>query len=677
MKLVIDMETRSRVDLKKCGVYVYAEDESTDVLCIAVKEDNFTPKLWVDDLVHYATENLTIFFERIYAGELNQLIKKADEIHAHNVQFERVMWTQVMVGRYNYSEIPFHKWRDTAAKAAVFALPRNLDGACKALKLPRQKDMAGHRIMMKMCKPNNRGVWQEDPDDFIKLCEYCIDDVEAEYALDKALPDLTVSELEIWRMDQLINDRGIYVDIEAIDNLMYKIEEKGKKLLEEVKDITDGKLNSTSQRDAMLVWLKENGLELPDLTKDTVTEALKNIDATIATCKNTVDVMWEVDVRVRRLLEIRQSLAKTSVSKLQAMKRMACKDNRVRGTIIYYGANTGRFSGKGIQPHNYPRNAHSPETIDKILYSGLKGAEELTHSCIIQETSKCLRGMLTAAPGYDLICGDFKSIEAVILAWVAGEKSVLQAFRDGLDLYKVAAMDVYKGSYEDVTEKERFVGKTIVLACGYQGWIAAYRAIANEEINKMDDDEISEIIGRWRNARVATVRFWRGIESAASETVRTGKVHSYRGIKFGIRNNFLHCRLPSNRLLSYYDPKLADIITKYDQEKRVVSFLGITSMSKKWERQFTYGGKFTENIVQALARDVLVEAMQRLERAGFKRIVLHVHDEIVAEISKVKDANAGRIIQAGFEIIMSKIPEWAEGCPIGVESWIGKRYRKG
>lgn len=663
MKLVIDMETRSRVDLKKCGVYVYAEDESTDILCIAVKVDDFTPKLWVDDLVHYATENLTISFERIYAEELNQLIKKADEIHAHNVQFERVMWIQVMVGRYNYLEIPFYKWRDTAAKAAVFALPRNLDGACKALKLSHQKDMAGHRIMTKMCKPNNRGVWQEDPDDFIKLCEYCIDDVEAEYALDKALPDLTESELEIWRMDQLINDRGIYVDIEAIDNLMYKIKEKGKRLLEEVKDITDGKLNSTSQRNAMLVWLKENGLELPDLTKDTVAEVLKSVSAIYG--------------KVRRLLEIRQSLAKTSVSKLQAMKRMACEDDRVRGTIIYYGANTGRFSGKGIQPHNYPSNAHSPETIDKILYSGLKGAEELTQSCIIQETSKCLRGMLTAAPGYDLICGDFKSIEAVILAWVAGEKSVLQAFRDGLDLYKVAAMDVYKGNYEDVTKEERFVGKTIVLACGYQGWIAAYKAMANEEINKMDDDEISEIIGRWRNARVATVRFWRGIESAASETVRTGKVHSYRGIKFGIRNNFLHCRLPSNRLLSYYNPKLADIVTKYDQEKRVVSFMGITSMSKKWERQFTYGGKLTENIVQALARDMLVEAMQRLERAGLKRIVLHVHDEIVCEILELGSVSERQMMQTEFETVMSETPEWAEGCPIGVESWIGKRYRKG
>jgi len=659
MKLLIDMETRSRVDLKKTGVYPYAEHKSTDILCIAVKVDDKAPGIWVnEDFFHIlrGQDTKLPLIDPVYMVHLAHQV--ADGIHAHNVQFERVMWQKIMVERYGFAPISFEKWRDTAAKAAAHALPRDLFRACKVLGLSEQKDMTGHRIMMKMCKPKRNGEWHEDAQDFLALCHYCLQDVESEYALDQVLYDLSSSELEVWRLDQIVNDRGIQIDVPAIRNLIYKIQEKERLLLAEVPVITNGAIESVRQVEAMREWLQSQGLDLPDLTKDTVADALTK----------------EVTPKIKRLLQIRQSLAKSSVSKFATMLRMVCRDGRVRGVTLYHAASTGRFGGRGIQPQNLPRASHGSEAIEAILQNGIAEVEKVSGNCVIQEASKCIRGMLIAKKGHTFICTDYASIEAIKLAWIAGEEKVLQDFRNGLDLYKTAAMDVYKKSYEDINTKERFVGKTIVLACGYQGWVNAFRQIGSDEVNQMSDEEIAEIIGAWRGVRVATVRFWRGVEAAALQTVQDGKPHSYGRVKFGIRGRFLHCRLPSGRILSYYNPSIRNQESPYGKMRRVVSFMGVNSMTHKWERQYTYGGKLTENIVQALSRDTLVEAMKRVEQAKFP-IVLHVHDEIMAEVPLSWGQSEEKV--AEFERLMTQVPTWAPGCPIKAESWIGGRYRKG
>lgn len=637
---------------KARGMYVYAADESTDILCLSAKPDDQQPILWVPQHFRHLIDNVPFLhgYLVLQDAEFKNLIERADEIHAHNSTFERLMWYHHMFKKYGFPEIPFSKWRCTAAKAASFALPRALGYACEALDLIQQKDMIGYKIMMKMCKPNNKGVWHEDPDDFKLLCKYCIQDVEAEYELDQALPDLSDLELEVWRLDQRINDRGIEVDMEAIDNLIYKVRERERQLLMEIQKITKGRINSTRQVAATRTWLEEQGTKLENLQKATVIETLAGT----------------VPDNVRKLLEIRQSLSMSSVSKLDAMKKLASADNRLRGAFLYHGASTGRWAGKGIQPHNYPRESYEDEDIQQILSEGVSEVE-VDYGGTFSAASRSLRGMLIAKKGKHLYCADYSSIEARVLAWLANEVSVIQSFKDGLDPYIVAATQVYNKKYEDITPDERFVGKTIVLACGYQGWVGAFRQMANEDVNKLTDDQISKIIGQWRDARANTVRFWKGVEQAAMYAVKTGKAYSYGPVKYGMRGRFLHCRLPSGRLLSYCDPHPIMIETKYKQMKEVISFMGVDSKTKKWCPQTTYGGKLTENIDQALSRDILADAMLQMDMLGYN-IVMHVHDEIVTE-------DVDEDIEE-IENIMAVTPAWAAGCPIGAEGWVGDRYRK-
>lgn len=651
MELTIDFETRSRVSLKDCGLYVYAEGDSTDIMCIAVKVDNEVPETWVPEKFRHLKPT------DIADRTLKNLIARAEKIHAHNSSFERILYKHIMVGRYNFPEIPFGKWRCTAAKAASFSLPRALHYVCEALDLAQKKDSIGYRIMMKMCKPNKKGEWQEDKKDFKILCRYCCQDVEAEYDLNNTLPDLPESEFQIWQLDQRINDFGIKVDTDAIDNLIYKVQAREKQLLLEVQELTGGAIKSTRQGEKLKEWLASGGVEIPDLTAATVKALLKE----------------DLTPEVRRVMEIRQSLAKSSVKKLEAMKRRACKDGRIRGAFLYYGGHTGRWSGQGIQPQNFPRESYESNDIRDILQAGVEELER-KYGCTFQQASKCLRGMLMAAEGKTLLTADLSAIEARVLAWVACEAEVLQAAKDGLDLYKVAATAVFKNKYEDVNDKQRFVGKTIVLACGYQGWVNAFRKIgitqpnAAELIEAMTDEEIAGYIGEWRSARVSTTRLWKGLLEAAVNCVKTEEPYAYGMIKFGMRGRFLHCRLPSGRLLSYCDPQAEIYTDQWHRDHEIITYMGVNPLNKKWERLSTYGGKLTENIVQAISRDILADAMATLDMLGYK-IVLHIHDEIVIE------AEEGSSIEE-VEEVMSITPHWAPGCPVEAKGWVGERYRK-
>lgn len=717
MKIVMDMETRSDRDLIKYGVHYYAESEHTDILCISLKADGGVP-------TNYITPN----FKKFAGGNMSEAVfkeavKNADEIHAHNVQFERIMWTEIMVKRYSFDEIPMHKWRDTAAKAAMYALPRDLARVCMALGLDVKKDMEGRKVMLRMCKPRaaktkkkrkpnggwdvtylepkNGIYWHESPEDFTKLLAYCDQDVNAEYAVDCALPDMPQSEIDVWRLDQLINDRGIHADINEINNVMAKVAYKEKKYLKEIAEITGGVIKSVRQTAATITWLESKGVGISNIQKETVIEVLKRDD---------------IPDDVRRLLEIRQSLSKSSVSKYKAMAGSMTDDGGMKGTMMYHGANTGRFAGKRIQPHNFPRDCFKSDAVDFYLNSGVD-AFEAEHGCVVLAASKCLRGVLKAEPENELFCADYNAIEARGLAWLAGEQHVLEAFRKGLDLYKVAAATIYGKKYEHITAQERQVGKVAVLALGYQGWIPAFRQMARtygvtypaelrkelveavldkadkllkskgkkrpEEVKDAvriikgmpnDDDLFAEwarpIIMNWRKAHKNITDFWKGLDYAACQSVKTGKAFAYNTIKFGVRNNFLHCRLPNGRLLSYYDPKVKTVTDKYDRVKDSVSFMGINSYTNQWERMYTYGGKLAENVTQAVARDIMCDGMKNSEAAGFPTI-FHVHDEIVAELP----ANTTKTLKE-FEDLISIVPEWAKGLPLNAEGWRGVRYRK-
>lgn len=704
MRLTIDFETRSRIDLVKQGVYVYAEHESTDILCCAVKIDDSPIELWIPKHVResFGREH----FALISDPALAQITNQANEIHAHNAQFERLLWKHVMT-RYGFKDVPLEKWRCTAAKAASYALPRSLGEACEVLDLPQQKDKFGYQIMTKMCKPIPKGrklagQWHEDPDDFAKLCQYCVQDVEAEYALDQALYDMPQSELEVWRMDQRLNDRGILIDLDSVNVIMERVKEYENRLLVELQEITRGKLRSTRQVQATIDLLKLYGLDLSDLTKRTVEKVMAG----------------EIDPTARRVLEIRQALGKSSVSKYEAMQRCACKDGRVRGTLLYHGAGTGRWSGKMLQTQNFPRGSLNDDNMPLASEAGLFMLTQgdlddvvVSYGCPMEVASSVLRNVMIAGPGKVFAVGDFSQIEARVLAWLAGEQAVLDAFASGRDLYKVAAADIFATVYEAVDKSQRQVGKTAELALGYQGGIGAFAKMAEtygvdlekmiEPVMDRADYEQIEFAQRvaagyfdkakrqgitpeitfeqavacdivkqkWRARRQRIVAFWAGLEEAAVRTVRDGTPYSYGGVKFGIRGNFLHMRLPSGRLLAYYKPDVRPVKTPWGELKDVVTAMNADSTTKKWVRRPYYGGLWAENVTQATARDVLVEAMLELERNGFA-LVLSVHDEAGAEVS---EENPRLDL---FKEIMARVPSWACGLPVGADCWVGKRYRK-
>jgi len=705
-KIFLDFETRSRVDLRKCGMYRYAEDPSTEVLCLAVKVEDEAPRLWApEEFAHYADQG-EIGKNILTDMDVVEIVNGDNEFHAHNAAFERCHWREIMEDRHGFPEIPLERWRCTAAKAAAMALPRSLDAAGDALGLEVRKDKEGQAVMLRLCKPlgrnrKNAGKFESDPELFYKLFAYCLQDVEAEAAIDAVLPDLSPAELEVWRMDQRMNDLGVFVDLPAIREIIAKVKRHEADLLKQIVKLSGGALSSVRQVAATIEFLKGYGLDLPNLQKATVEEALARDD---------------LQPIARRVLELRQSLGRSSIAKYEAMERCACRDSRVRGTLLYHGCSTGRWSAKLIQPQNYPRgelnqkeNPLAPEAGLFMLTSGSLEDVRGIYGDPMMVASSVLRQVITAAPGHVLQVGDFSQIEARSLAWLAGEEEVLDVFRSGADPYKKAAAGIFNVLEDEVDDDQRQVGKAAILALGYQGGIAAFatmarnygvdlqemvepvmanashderdfsRNIVAEFFRKHKDSSMTEeqalacdlVKSRWRLSRPETVRLWAGVEAAALKAVENpGEAFSYGRIKLGVRDDFLHMRLPSGRLLSFHRPRTKIIKTPWGQLKNMVTTMCQNSMTNKWERRTYYGGLWVQNANQAVARDALAAAMLRLERRGW-RLVLSVHDEVGAEVRE------GARSLADFQACMSEVPRWAHGLPIDVDCWEGKRFRKG
>ena len=662
MRLTIDFETRSACDIKKHGAWVYSEHPTTEVLCLALLP--YDPDAPPDeDGVTYITD---IFkYEDIRdprrIPDIEWYLDQPDEIEAHNMSFEYAIWTNIMVKRHGWPPLPIDKLRCSAAKASMHSLPRSLDGACQALGLPIQKDMEGYRLMMKMCRPRpNKGqglLWQDDPNDLERLYQYCMRDVEAEEALSNALRDLPEQELKVWQLDQVINARGIQADLDACQAMLEMVQEHEAGLLEELKTLTNGAVKTAKQVEQLRGYLRGLGVDLPDLSSATVKEALSG----------------SINGTARDILRIRKSLGRSSSAKYQSIIDRSSSDGRVRGALLYHGAATGRWSGAGIQPQNFPSRikiTEDPEVmLDTILAGGLDLHNALFPDDPMATAGAVTRSVLVSKPGHELVVADYSAIEGRGLAWLAGEDTELQAYQEGLDVYIANAAKILGKPYEAITKDERqSPGKISVLACGYQGGAGAVRKFGGEG---MTDDEITEKIVRpWRDAHPATTAFWRGLEEACMSAVRDpGRGYYCRAIGFRVQDNFLVCRLPSGRLLYYYDPKVIPTKTSWGDIKECVTYMTVDSMTKKWVRTNTYGGKLAENVTQAICRDLMAEAMLRIEEAGYP-IVLTVHDELVCEVPE----GFGSVEE--FCEIMCKVPAWAKGFPIKAEGWRGKRYRK-
>jgi DNA polymerase len=684
MILHLDYETRSTVDLKKRGIYNYATDPSTSILCAA----------WaVDD----AEVEGCLATDTAALRRLAYLMEHAELIVAHNANFERLI-TQHCGSRIGLPVVPISRWRCSAAHAASYALPRSLGELAEVLGTPNQKSKEGKFLIQTLSCPRKDGSFVNDPNLLQQMLDYCKQDVATERDICGKLPPFNPAEQKVWELDQIINDRGIPVDLDGVAKLERAANRCARKCELEVQRITANRVRSTKQVAEILAWLKETqAVELPDLTKHTVDVALKTAQLTEP---------------AKRILEIRQFESLTSVAKLHAIRDMAQPDNRVRGAFLYHGAATGRWGGKGIQPHNFPRDSFKT---DDEIQTVLRDPDRAT----MKDISRCLRGLISAPPGKQLCAVDFSAVEGRGLAWLAEEDHVLEAYRAGKDLYLVAASNIYGVPYESLSKSDprRQEGKVAELALGYQGWVNAFRTMGasygvdvlsaesrreardrwqrNELIRHPLDDgqenraqsmfptvemyvdaleeaRISEIIRAWRASHPMTKALWAGLADGAIRAIKNpGHVYQYGRIKFKATGEFLFMALPSARVLSYFRPSIREEEDKYGRIQETIVYWGTDPVGKKWVERTTYGGKLTENAVQALCRDLLVHTMQNVEMLGLP-VIMHVHDELVTLVDE-STAESDLAIQ---EQIARLTPKWAEGFPLEASGWTAKRYRK-
>jgi DNA polymerase len=545
-----------------------------------------------------------------------------------------------------------------------------------------------------------------------------VQDIVAEAEVSSLVPDLQRDELEWWQVDQEINSRGIQVDVASVTAAIAIVEEALRRYNGELAVLTEGAVSSASEVARLVAWLEGCGLRLGSLDEEAVEQALARKD---------------LHPHARRALEIRSLVGSASVKKLFAMEHMVCRDGRIRDLYTYHGARTGRATGGAVQPTNLPNHGpavrkcttcgkHYGEVVSRcpwcaavpppatqewsaaamedaiaVIRGGSLDLVEITFGSALPAISGCLRGMLVAAPGHDLIASDYSAIEAVVLAELAGEEWRREVFRTHGKIYEMSASKISGVPFEEMMEHRKrtgqhhplrkTIGKVAELASGYQGWVGAWKAFGADEF--MSEEEMKTAILKWRAESPNIVEFWGGqtrrlpfggsvqeyygIEGAAiSAVLVSGQEFSHRGVTYFCQGDVLYCRLLSGRYLTYHRPRLEPSQKRFGEHS--LSYEGWNTNPKNgpigWIRMQTWGGRLVENLVQATARDIQREALVRQERAGYK-IVLHVYDENVAEVPE----GWGSVEE--FEMIMSTMPAWAADWPVrAAGGWRGKRYRK-
>ncbi len=656
--ITIDFETRSECNLKATGAWLYSQHPTTEVMCCAYKAGSAPAKL--------LTPNTFYIHQRGNSQPWEEYFK----FEAHNAGFERAIYKNVMCKKHNWPEIPLDRWSCSAAKAASHGLPRSLDGASKAMNLSTQKDMTGHRLMLKLSKPRPKWKktgegekWFEDPEELEKLYSYCKNDVETEYALSKALPALSAFEKKIWSMDQTINEQGISCDLELVRAAIKMISLLDGDAKDEIWDLTDGEITSLGQVAEIPKYLKKKyNVEIDNLQADTVEEFLQKEN---------------LNADVKRILELRQLNARASTKKYLATLNRSNKEGRIKDTLLYHGAHTGRWTGVGIQPHNYFIPVFDRLSIEEIAIPAIKKGDteelEFNFGSPMDALASSLRASLTARKDKILIGADYSAIEARVLLWLVDDTEALKIISSGGDIYKDMASRIYKTPVDQVTKKQRDLGKRAILGLGYQMGAPKFKKTCWEQ-GKVDIELTfaKKVVDLYRTRYSAIKEFWYAMqEIAILATKRKSNSHyDYRhadfndkDIAFSYDKTFLYCHLPSGRKLSYKDPEL--YIGKFDNVS--LRYWGVDSVTKKWNRINTYGGKLVENIVQAIARDIMAYGMVQASENGYP-IILTVHDEIISE---VKDGSVDEFVE-----LITSIPSWAEGCPIEAEGWKGFRYRK-
>lgn len=640
--LAIDIETYSDVSLPDCGVHRYAASEQFEILLFAYSLNDEPTQIIdlasgekiPDKIMEYLTDD--------------SVIKTA-----YNVAFERNC-----INRFFGLSLKPEGWRCTLVQASMLSLPLSLEGVGEALNLDKKKMSEGKDLLRYFCIPckptkanggRTRNLPSDAPEKWELFKTYCIRDVDVEKQIRNKLAKFPIPDREqkLYCMDQRINDRGIMVDQELIGHavacdLLYK--ETVTKKAYEISGLENP--NSVSQ---LKDWLNEKGIEVDSLAKAAVEELVENTQGDVA-----------------EMMKLRLAMSKTSVKKYEAMERSVCPDGRVHGLLQFYGANrTGRWAGRLVQIHNLPQNhMEDLELARSLVKEGRYDLVELLYDSTPDVLSELIRTAFVARPGCRFIVSDFSAIEARVMGYLAGEGWVMEEFRGAGKIYEQTASKMFHIPIEEITKGSpyRARGKVASLACQYGG--AEGALISMGALNFVEEEELKGLVQSWRTANPHIVNYWYEIDGAVKAAVKERKMTKVGMVTVYYQSGMLKIALPSGRVLSYVRPRMT--VNRFGSES--VSYEGIGT-NRKWTRIESYGAKFCENIVQATARDVLAEAMLRLEKKGFD-IVCHIHDEVVLEVpegaSSVEEVNE----------IMAVCPDWCEGLPLKSAGFESPFYKK-
>lgn len=654
--LSVDLETFSSVDLKKCGVYKYAESEDFEILLFGYSVDG--SEVQVVDLAQGET---------IPDVVLSALTDETVTKWAFNAQFERVCLSRylrdkginVNPGQTGKSEGLFLNpcsWHCTMIWSVTLGLPMSLESVGVVLGLDKQKLTEGKNLIKYFCLPCNptkvnggrtRNKYFHDKEKWDLFKSYNKRDVEVEMSIQEKLSRFPVPDF-LWQefyLDQEINDRGIGIDPLFVESAIKLDQEVKTHLMDELKHVTG--LENPNSVLQMRSWLKKHGLEMESLGKKEVAKELKTVGKELA-----------------EVLRLRQQLAKSSVKKYTAMKNAACMDYRERGMFRFYGANrTGRFAGRLVQLQNLPQN-HLPDLAEarSLVKQGNVEALEMLYEDIPDTLSQLIRTAFIPRTGFKFIVADFSAIEARVLAWLAGEKWRMRVFAEGKDIYCSSASQMFSVPVEKhgVNGHLRQKGKIAELALGYGGSVGALKAMGALDMG-LNEDELQPLVDAWRSSNPMVTTLWWDVDRAVKQCVHEHVSVRTHNIVFTYKSGFLIIELPSKRCLYYVKPRVEE--NKYGGES--VTYEGVGS-TKKWERLESYGPKFVENITQAIARDILLYAMQTLKEY---RIVAHVHDEAIIETDK----NVSVQSVCG---LMGRTPPWAEGLVLRADGYECEFYKK-
>ncbi|WP_100065007.1 DNA polymerase [Miniphocaeibacter massiliensis] len=642
-KLMIDIETFASKDLTKCGVYKYAESRDFEVLLFSYSIDD--SEVEVIDLAQG---------EKIPKEIMNALKDENIEKWAFNANFERVC-----LSKFLGESLSTESWYCTMVWSAYLGLPLSLEKVGKVLNLDKQKMNEGKaliRYFSMPCKPTKenymrtRNLPKDDLGKWKTFKEYNKRDVETELKIHERLSHFSMPKFEWdnYHIDQNINDRGIKIDEVLVENAIKLDEDLYQENMKRAIELTG--LENPNSPLQLKKWLNDKGLEIKSLAK-------KDVELALETAKGDI----------KEVLELRQELSKSSVKKYISMKNVKGKDKRERGLIQFYGANrTGRYSGRLIQVQNLRRNnLKDLELARSLVRNGEFETLKLLYESPSDILSQLIRTAFIPKNGCRFIVSDFSAIEARVLSWLAGEEWRMDAFARGEDIYCQSASQMFGVPVvkHGINGELRQKGKIAELACGYNGSVGALKAMGAIEMG-LNEEELQDIVDSWRSANPNIVKLWWDIDTVIKRVIKSRSKEKFNKLVFSYEKGILFIRLPSGRNLSYVKPRIG--VNRFAGES--ITYEG-TIVGNKWGRIESYGGKFVENIVQGVSRDILAEAMLRLENKGF-HIVMHVHDEVVIEIEENK-SSIEEVNQ-----VMRVVPDWADGLVLDADGFECKFYQK-